>query len=60
MRLEPSFMATHTIKADLTRIERARAGLEAVTLSEDWIRATPRRRGPYQLGDGLARSGVEL
>ena len=38
MSFKPSFTVTHTITADLTRIERARGFLEAATLSEDWIR----------------------
>ena len=35
---KPGFTVTHTITADLTRIERARGFLEAATLSEDRIR----------------------
>ena len=38
MSFEPRFTVSHSIMADLTRIERARGFLEAATLSEDWIR----------------------
>ena len=38
MSFEPRFTISHSIMADLTRIERARGFLEAATLSEDWIR----------------------
>ena len=33
------FTITNRITSGLTRIERARGFLEAVTLSEDWVRA---------------------
>ena len=38
MRFGPRFTVSRSIKANLTRIERARGFLEAATLSEDWIR----------------------
>ena len=37
MSFEPRFTISHSIMADLTRIERARGSLEAATFSEDWI-----------------------
>ena len=43
MSFEPRFTISHSIIADLTRIERARGFLEAATISDDWIRQMGKR-----------------